>query len=195
MFSNGTITKERNMLKVQSQYDTETEKPLKEKNPEKIKSQSWYRISQYGFRKIYSKAQQWWNQFSGFMSTIGGQTIKDQANIFKIFGMPMLNLENGLVKDFQTRRMVQSAGTEFLLLSKTVGKQLLKLEETWGWIKNTGAGIGGWFSSQGQNLLIDLNKVGKQHLKRVLIYGAGLNKQVAQSVDGLLRKVEISGIA
>ena len=88
--ANGTITQKEHdniVKKVQSQYDTETGEAIKKgkESKKKIKKASpgIEELVNMDSGKSYTKAQQWWNQFSGFMSNIGGQTIKDWGNIFK----------------------------------------------------------------------------------------------------------------
>ena len=157
--ANGTITQKEHdniVKKVQSQYDTETGEAIKKgkESKKKIKKASpgIEELVNMDSGKSYSKAQQWWNQFSGFMSTIGGQTIKDWGNIFKNIWNANVKFGEWIGQGFSNLGgWFSQQGQEFSTAFKNGWKIASQAGgDLWGWIKNTGAGIGGWFSSQGQ---------------------------------------------
>lgn len=156
--ANGTITQKEHdniVKKVQSQYDTETGEAIKKgkESKKKIKKASpgIEELVNMDSGKSYTKAQQWWNQFSGFMSTIGGQTIKDWGNLFKNiwnanvkFGEWIGNGFSNLGGWFSQKgsELATSFKQGWSIASKAGG-------DLWGWIKQTGSGIGSWFGQKG----------------------------------------------
>lgn len=157
--ANGTITQKEHdniVKKVQSQYKTETDEAIKKgkESKKKIKKASpgIEELVNMDSGKSYTKAQQWWNQFSGFMSNIGGQTIKDWGNIFKNIWNANVKFGEWIGQGFSNLGgWFSQQGQEFATAFKNGWKIASQAGgDLWGWIKNTGAGIGGWFSSQGQ---------------------------------------------
>ena len=157
--ANGTITQKEHdniVKKVQSQYKTETDEAIKKgkESKKKIKKASpgIEELVNMDSGKSYTKAQQWWNQFSGFMSNIGGQTIKDWGNIFKNIWNANVKFGEWIGQGFSNLGgWFSQQGQEFSTAFKNGWKIASQAGgDLWGWIKNTGAGIGGWFSSQGQ---------------------------------------------
>ena len=156
--ANGTITQKEHdniVKKVQSQYDTETGEAIKKgkESKKKIKKASpgIEELVNMDSGKSYSKAQQWWNQFSGFMSTIGGQTIKDWGNLFKNIWNANVKFGEWIGNGFSNLGgWFSQKGNEFATSFKqgwAIASQAGG--DLWGWIKQTGSGIGGWFGQKG----------------------------------------------